>query len=67
MPNKPKSQTKTKEKARFINLPVWPSVQEEVHALKEAIGLRKDFVPGTSPLLLKAMAAFREKEGLRAA
>jgi hypothetical protein len=66
MPKKPKT-TKPKPTKRFINLPVWPSVNDEVKRIKELASERGDFVPGTSPLLIKALEAYKEKFGLQAA
>ncbi len=66
MPKKPKTK-QPKSTKRFINLPVWPSVNDEVKRIKEMAGERGDFVPGTSPLLIKALECYKEKFGLQAA
>jgi len=66
MPKKPKP-AQPKSTKRFINLPVWPSVNDEVKRIKELAAERGEFVPGTSPLLIKALEVYKEKFGLLAA
>ncbi len=66
MPNKPKT-TKQRPAKRFINLPVWPSVSEEVKRTKADLEEAGQFPPSTSALLLKALDTYRQHEGLRAA
>lgn len=66
MPNKPKT-TKSKPAKRFINLPVWPKVSEEVRRTKADLEEAGQFPPSTSALLLKAIETYRAHEGLQAA
>lgn len=66
MPKKPKT-TPPKPTKRFINLPVWPSVNDEIKRIKAAAKDRGDDPPTTSRLLIKSLDAYKEKFGLQAA
>lgn len=66
MPKKPKIEP-PKQPKRFVNLPVWPSVNDEVKRIKAQAIERGDDPPTTSRLLIKALDCYKEKFGLMAA
>lgn len=67
MPSKPKTTKKPKPEKRFINLPVWPMVNDEIKRIKSLAVERGDDPPTTSRLLIKSLECYKEKFGLQAA